>query len=177
MILDLLYKRRSKRSFLDKPVETETLDSLIQSVLLSPTSKNNYPWEFIVVDNPQTIGKLSDSKEHGSSFLRNAPVAVVVAADPQKSDVWIEDCSIAAAFLQLAAEDLGLGSCWIQIRNRKHSSGISAEEYVRNSCSLPEGYRVDSIIALGYTDEEKPPRKQEDLLRNKIHRNAFGSTG
>ena len=111
------------------------------------------------------------------SFLQGAPLAVVVAADPKKSDVWVEDCSIAATFLQLAAEDMGLGSCWIQIRNRPHPSGISAGDYVKRTCSLPEHLDVDSIIALGYPAEEKPQKRKEELLREKIHKNFFNNEG
>jgi nitroreductase len=175
MILDLLHKRRSRRSFLNKPVEREKLETLTRALLLSPTSRDRFPWEFIIVDDPEKIEKLSKAKEHGSSFLRGAPLAVVLAADPEKSDVWVEDCSIAAAFLQLAAEDIDLGSCWIQIRNRQHPSGISAESYVKNICAVPDGYRVDSIIAAGYPADEKPAREKGDLPRGKIHTNTFGN--
>lgn len=175
MILDMLYKRRSRRDFLDKPIEKEKIDALAQAVLLSPTSKNRYPWEFIFVDDPTVIADLAEAKEHGSAFLRKAPLAVVIAADFNKSDVWIEDSSIAAYGLQLSAEELGLGSCWIQIRNRKHISGISAEDYVRHICGLPSNFGIDSIIALGYSGEEKKPKKKEDLLYEKIHRNSYSN--
>jgi septum formation protein len=60
----------------------------------------------------------------GAAFLADAAMAVVVMADPLASDVWIEDASIASIMIQLQAEDLGLGSCWIQVRERFTATGI-----------------------------------------------------
>jgi len=176
MILEMLYNWRSTRSFMNRPVEKEKIAALIQAVLLSPTSRNLYPWEFIIIDDRALLTRLSKAKEHGSGFLKGAPLAVVITGDCEKSDVWVEDCSIAASLLQLTAEDLDLGSCWIQIRNRttKNNTGDSSEAYVRQECGLPEHCAVDSIIALGYPNEEKQPHRQEDLLYNKVHYNRFG---
>ena len=57
--------------------------------------------------------------------LETAPLAVVICADETLNDAWIEDCSIASILLQLTAQSIGLGSCWIQIRNRMYSEKIS----------------------------------------------------
>ena len=76
------------------------------------------------------LGKLAKSKQHGSEFLKNAPLAIVICADSTKSDVWVEDCSIAAIIIQLTALSLGLGSCWAQIRDRQHDYEITAEGYI-----------------------------------------------
>ena len=73
----------------------------------------------------QGIGRAS-----GADFLKDAPLAIVVLADPLASDVWIEDASIASILIQLQAEDLGLGSCWIQVRERYTATGMPADEYI-----------------------------------------------
>lgn len=174
MVIDILYNRRSKRRFSQQKVEREKVDSLVKSALLSPTSRNLYPWEFIVVDDPLLLEELSRAKPHGASFLAGAPLGIVVTGDTNKSDTWIEDCSIASILIQLAAEDLGLGSCWIQIRNRKAESGESSEAYVRKACGLPDGKGVVSIIAVGYPDEEKSAYTDSDLQFDKVHSNRYG---
>ena len=112
MLIDLLRTRRSIRRFKDQPVEQEKLDLLLEAALRAPTSRGNTPWNFIVVTDRQRLARLAAAKVHGSGFLGNAPLAIVVCADPAKSDVWVEDAAIAATFIHLQATDLGLGRCW-----------------------------------------------------------------
>ena len=168
MFLDLLKKRRSIRQFEDKPVEQEKIDALVEAMLRSPSSRGLNPWEFVVVTDPQVIEKLSQSKPHGASFLKNAPLAIVVCADSTKSDVWVEDCSIATLILHLEATDLGLGSCWVQIRKREHTEGVSSEKYVQKLLGLRDGMAVEAIVAIGYGREEKDGRPGSSLLYERV---------
>ncbi len=99
---------------------------------------------------------------------RGGAAWVVVCADEEESDVWIEDCSIASIILQLAGLSLGLGSCWIQIRLRMHADSVTSEEYVRSVLGLPENIRVESMIAFGCPDEDLEPVPATELQREKI---------
>ena len=137
-LLELLSKRRSIRQFMPRAVEQSKIDALIEAAVRSPTSRGRNPWEFIVVNDPKLLGKLGNAKQHGSAFLSEAPLAIVVAADKAKSDVWTEDCSIAAIIIQLAAEDIGLGSCWVQIRLRPHDAESTAESFVKDLLGIPD---------------------------------------
>jgi nitroreductase len=150
-------------------VEKEKIDMLMETVLRSPSSRGFNPWEFFVVTDPNVISRLSSAKPHGASFLKYAPLAVVVCADAQKSDVWIEDAAIASIILHLAAADIGLGSCWIQIRLREHDAHQSAQQYIAGLLGLREGLAVLSIVAIGYPVEEKSGHPQTSLLLDKIH--------
>jgi len=172
-MLDLLYRRRSVRKFTDREIDESLVDELIQGLLLSPSSRGICPWEFVIVDDKDTIILLSDSKEHGSSFLAGAPMAVVVLGIPSASDVWIEDTSIASAICHLQTVAMGLGSCWIQIRGRKRNEHQTSEEYIKNILDIPEEYSVESIIAVGYPAEKLPSRTRKDLDFSKIHKNSF----
>ena len=172
-MLELLRKRRSVRRFSEKSVEPEKVDLLIEALLRSPSSKGRNPWEFIVVTDPEQRAKLAEAKPKGGTFVVRAPLAIVICADPEKCDVWIEDCSIAAIILQLAALDLGLGSCWSQIRRRSHASGEASSDYLRQVLNLPEQYQVQAIIGIGYPAEEKIGHAQENLPYHKIHRECF----
>jgi nitroreductase len=172
-IKDLLLKRRSIRRYTDKPVEKEKVDQLLRAALLSPTSRNTRAWEFIVVEDKEILEKLSLSKK-GAQALKGAALGIVVLANPDQSDVWVEDTSIATVILQLTAQSLGLGSCWIQIRERMYNDGTTAEEYVREVLGIPDSLKVESIVSLGYPDEVRPLHTEEELLWDKMHRNAFG---
>lgn len=174
MILPLLQKRRSIRQFTSQPVEAEKIEELIEALLRSPSSRGLNPWQFVVVDDPETLRKLAMSKAHGAEFLAGAPLAVVVCADPARCDVWVEDCAIAATLLQLTAESLGLGSCWAQIRLRSHGAGGSAEAYVRQVLDLPAPLAVECVVGVGYPARSLPGHPREKLLFDHVHRNRFG---
>jgi len=170
-MIDLIRSRRSIRLYENKKIEQDKLDILQETLLRSPTSKNLKLWEFIFVDDKALLEKLSLSKEHGAGFLKNAPLGIVVCSDADKSDVWIEDCSIAAAMVQLAAHSVGLGTCWIQIRNRNHSQPISCGQYIQQLLGIPENYKVECIIAAGCPAEQKEiiPREQLDFSKIKMN--------
>ena len=174
MFLDLLKKRRSIRKYLDKPVDSATIDQLIEAALRAPTSMGKNSWEFVVVTEPDLLQKLSNAKPHGASFLKNATLGIVVCGDPQIADVWIEDASIASAFIHLAAASLDLGSCWIQIRERNHDDRKTAEGYIAEILNLPAHMKVVSIIAVGHPDEVKPGHPRESLPYDKVSLNTHG---
>jgi len=172
-MIDILRKRRSVRKFTEDEVAPETVDLLIEALLRAPSSRGNNPWEFVIVDDRDLLLDLSRAKQHGSEFIHNAPLAIVVCADSTKSDVWVEDCTIAAIIVQLTALTLGLGSCWAQIRNRQHDDELTAEEFVRHMLELPENIVVESIIGIGYPAENPPPVSANKLQYEKIRRNGW----
>ena len=167
-MLDILRKRRSIRKYMDKEIDPETIELLKEAALRAPTSRGINPWRFLFVTDKALLEKLSKAKRSGSGFLKGACLGVVVCADQNESDVWIEDCSIASIILQLAGVSLGLGSCWIQIRNRMCSDDISSEDYIREIIDLSKTMRVESMISFGYSDEEKSPVPEEQLDYSKI---------
>lgn len=167
-MLEILRVRRSIRRYKDQEIEEEKIEQLKEAALRAPSSRGINPWRFVFVTDKTMLEKLSSAKESGSSFLKDAALGVVVAARGGESDVWVEDCSIASIILQLAGCGLDLGSCWIQIRNRRHSSSLSAEDYVKKTLALPEDFLVECIISFGYPDELKSPVAAEDLERSKI---------
>jgi len=73
----------------------------------------------------------------------------------------------------LAAQDLGLGSCWIQIRERAHTEEKTAGDYIKELLGIPEKYSVECLIAIGYPDEEKKPYDEDMLQNQKLHINKF----
>lgn len=174
MFMSLIRKRRSIRKFKDRPVAKETLDLILEAALRSPSSRGNNPWHFVVVTDRAKLEALSRAKPHGAAFLKDAPLGIAVCADAAKSDVWVEDASIAAIIIQLAAESLGLGSCWIQFRERMHGENRTAEEYVAEQLGLPPGLKLLAVVAIGIPDEVKKPRPAGELLRDRVHAGMYG---
>lgn len=167
-MMELLRTRRSIRRFLDQAIEADKIELLKEAALRSPTSRNLEPWQFVFVEERDMLGKLSRCKPHGAAFLAGAALGVVVCADSTKSDVWVEDCSVASILIQMAAQSLGLGSCWVQVRQRTYGSQVTSTEYVRGLLGLSEQVQVESIIGIGYPAEQREPRTSDQLSWNQV---------
>ena len=175
MFMDLITKRRSIRRYTDNEIESDKIELLKEAALRSPSSRGVNPWQFVFVTDRALLEKLAKAKPHGSSFLKDARLGVVVCADPEKSDVWVEDASIAAIFIQLAATSLELGSFWIQIRERMHDENQSAGAYIAELLNIPSNLEVGSVVAIGHPDESKSPHAKDNLQYEKIHLNHYSS--
>jgi nitroreductase len=173
-MLDNFYNRRSTRKFLNQKIEEEKIKKLLTAALRAPSSKGRRPWEFILVDDPALLENLATSKPHGACLLRHAPLAIIIAGDKTMSDVWVEDCSIASIFIQLEAEALGLGSCWVQINRRYYNDDITANEYIHEQFNIPERLEVLSVVGIGYKAVELPPLSETDVEWEKVSINKFG---
>jgi nitroreductase len=175
MFSELIQKRRSIRRFQDRRVEPEKIDKLLEAALRAPSSRSLNPWEFVVVDDRPLLEKLAMCKPHGAGFLGQAPLGIVVCADPARCDVWVEDCAIAVTFIQLMAVSLDLGSCWIQVRKRDHASGVPARDDIARHLDLPDRLEVEAIIAIGYPVQPKAGHARDTLLFERVHHNGFGT--
>lgn len=160
-MINLLKTRRSVRKFSPIMVENHKVDLLLESMLLAPSGKNARPFEFIVVDERTILDALADSKASGAQFLRKTYQSIVVLSDQSKTDIWIEDGAIALTIGHLQAHAMGLGSCWIQIRERKRTDGSSSEAFVKELFDLPKDKRVIGILAFGYADEDKKAKRAD----------------
>lgn len=171
---DLIKNRRSMRKFTDEELTQEEVVTLLKAALMAPSSKRSNCWQFVVVDDKEVLQKLSLCKKQASSFLADAALGIVVLADPLTSDVWIEDAAIASIMIQLQAEDLGLGSCWIQVRERFTADDVPSGEYVHEVLDIPLQLQVLSIIAIGHKGMQRKPFDEEHLQWEKVHINKYG---
>lgn len=168
---DLIIQRRSIRRYTDQPIDPEHVKTILEAALLAPTSKSTRAWEFVVVEDKDMLQRLSECRPAGSQPIAAASLAVVVCVDSTKSEPWIEDASIAAAYMQLQVADLGLGSCWIQVRGRftPGDQPFPSEEYIQEALGIPETVNVECVITIGHKNEERRPQNTEKLLWNQIH--------
>ena len=172
-MLETLLSRRSCREFKPEPVEEEKKNKLLQAAQLVPSGKDLRPWEFIVIEKKETLNMLGNCRSPEQPFLPDTPLAIVVLADTNKTDVWIEDAALSAFAIQLEAEKLGLGSCWVQIRKRESNRRMDSEEYLRELLYIPEYISVLTIIAVGYPEDKKAPRTLARVELSKIHNERY----
>lgn len=174
-MIDLVRQRRSIRTYTSEPVDRQTIDLLVETLLRAPSSRNINPWQFVVVDDRALLARLASAKPHGSAFLKNAQLGIVVCADSTRSDVWVEDCSIASILVQMVAQSLRLGSCWIQIRQRQHTSDTTAEQFIQELLGLPSHITVESIISIGHPSQKRQPLGFDELQYDKVRHNTYDS--
>ena len=169
----LLIKRRSIRKYKDELLTSDETRKIIEAALLSPTSKNKHAWEIIAVGEKEVLEKLSLCKPQSGTFIADAALAVVVLGNPLESDAWVEDASIAAFSMQLQAEELGIGSCWVQVRNRFYSDRLTSSEYINGLLDVPMPLEVLCLITFGKKEQERKPADTENLHWEKVHIEKF----
>ena len=165
--LTVIFKRKSVRKYLNKPIEKKDIETLIKAGMAAPTAGDKRPWAFIGIMEKEKLLSLAEGLPHGK-MLENAGAAIVVCGIPSESfpgklaDFWIQDCSAATENILLAAEAIGLGAVWIGVY-----PGEERMEVLRKNLALPEGVLPLNIISIGYpTGEEKPKDKYNPA---KIH--------
>ena len=174
MFNELAEKRRSVKVYAERPVEAGKIDAIIEAALRSPTGGARRPWAFVVITDKTLLKELSVAKPQGAAFVKDAPVAVVLCADPSASGLWVEDCSIAAVTMQYAAHVLGLGSRWAQMKGHNFNEGTTSTQYIAKLLGLPENLTVQCIIAIGYPGEKVIPYKKDELRFDKVSYNRYG---
>ena len=166
---DLVQQRRSHRKFMGEEVSAEDVKLILRAGLMAPTSKGQRAWQFVVVDDKTDLEKLSDAKDLGGQLIKDAALAIVVLGDPMQNDCWVEDGSIAAISMQYQVEELGLGSCWVQMRGRGLSDGTSADTVIRGVLDIPENLSCLCIIAVGHKADERKPQNEDKLKWENVH--------
>lgn len=155
--LEVVETRHSVRKFADKPVEKELIDTIIRIAETAPSSKNTRSSAFMIIEDRDTIAAISEMRDSGSSFVKDAPAVIVVMGDESKTDLWVDNCAISTTFIQLAATAMELGSCWVHVNGRPRSrtdmSAGNAEDYLRELLGVKDGIRILCVVALGYPAE------------------------
>jgi len=155
--IDTIFERRSIRRYKNEQVPDELLFQVIRAAQYAPSSWNRQPWRFIVIRDREKLKRISDLLPYGK-FLSRVPMAIAIISSEKESDLWLVDGAIATENLMLAAEELGLGTCWIAECDR---------EEIKKMLDLPDVFHIITITPLGYPEikPKAPSRKKiEDIL-------------
>lgn len=172
-LFELVRRRRSIRRYTGEKVSDDAVREILQVALLAPSSWGRHPVEFVVLRDRATIEAVARSKRMGAGPLPTADVAIVVMADTADCELWIEDAAVASAYILLAAEERGIGACWIHMRNRQ-GQRRSADEEIRQILGVPDKFSVLNVIALGQKGEDKSARTEKDLFWQNVHGEHYG---
>lgn len=161
--------RRTIREYTEEVISEEKIQEILKVALFSPSSRNKRGIEFIVVKDKKIAEKLSGYKKKVQNMPLEANFLVVVIADKTLSDTWIENSSVALTLMQLKAWDLGIGSCWMQVRGRVDNNNIDSEEIIKKILEIPEKYGVLALMTFGYPKEKKEGYEFSQIDNDRIH--------
>ena len=151
---EVVKQRKSVREYSDKKVDKATLEKVIDAGRVAATARNEQPWEFIISSDKEILNKICSMCPNGP-FIKDAPHLIAVFSKDTK--YYIEDCSAATQNMLLAIEALGLGGCWVAGDKKDYM------EEVRKIFNVPEGYKLVSMISVGYPKKPQGPKNKKDL--------------
>ena len=159
-MLNTILHRRSVRQYTDEPIPENKMEAILYAGLAAASSKNRRPWEFIVVQDRNMLDKLSTCRPGAAGLLGKCKAAIVVAADAELVDVWVEDCASAITQMHLMADALGVGSCWIH--RAKEVFDTPEGKALLKKWGLPETLRGVGNCILGYANEVPGDKPRAD---------------
>lgn len=158
-----IQKRRSIRKFEERPVEKEKIEKLLRAAMQAPSAGNQQPWEFLVIEEKETLRKLAKAHIYAGP-IHNAPLGIIVLANEQNlkyKQYCQQDLAAATENILLAAVELDLGTVWM---------GITPDEdrmaFIKELFQLPPGVEAFSMLAIGYSSANK---FEDRFDNNRVH--------
>lgn len=152
---EMLLSRRSIRSYHPRSVPAAVLKKVFDQCACAPSARNTQAWEFVVTRNKQRLASLSAVRESSSAPIAQAPMAVAICADPERTPRAVEDACIAAYHFLLAAWAHGLGTCWI--------GGMDRDD-VKEILGIPRNRYIATVTPLGYPAERPTMRERLPIV-------------
>jgi nitroreductase len=153
-----LKTRHSVRSFEKRPIPKDVIEEIVDCGRLAATAINIQPWEFVVLTEPTMLRRVAEATDHGK-FIADA--AACIAVITQTTKYYLEDGSAATENMLVAANAKGVGTCWVAGDKKPYAPEIC------RILGAPEGYKLVSLIALGYPAEN--PHKSKRPLADVLH--------
>jgi nitroreductase len=166
--MDAILSRRSIRKYAVDSIPEDLIDELLQAAMSAPSSNNEQPWHFVVIDNRKILDDIPKFHPH-SQMLTEAPLAIVVCGDlslQKRKGWWVQDCSASTQNILIAANAKGLGAVWLGVYPREQRV-----EGIRKLLGLPEHIIPLCIVSIGYPAKRKPPSNRYDPAR--VHHNKW----
>lgn len=170
--IDFILKRRSIRSFEQRPVEEEKITTLLKAGMAAPSAVNSQPWEFVVVTEESILQKLRGAMEYGKIV---APLVIVPLGSPRVASsfvgetYWVQDCTAALENILIAAANIDLGAVWVGVYPRLKNMAA-----VREILNIPVDVFPLALLYIGYPAEQKPLHTKYKLER--VHWQQYEST-
>ena len=161
--------RRSIRSFENRAISKEDMHTILDAAMSGPTCANTRAWQFIVVEDKETLCKMADANGIYAAPLKEAAAGILICGDldkafPLAKEYWVIDGAIAGQNISLAARALGIGSVWLGTWPQMDRVENQAKLF-----GLPETVIPHSIIALGYSADTENTAEKKNYDGNCVH--------
>ena len=173
-MVEAIAKRKSVRSFADKKVEPEKIESLLRAAMRAPSGINGQPWEFVVVDDKEILSTIYQFGP-GNRSLLTAPMIIVVLDKEipfrmEKGLTWLNPQDLAACTqnILLQAVEEGLGAVWMGI-----GPGTENQRKLGQLLGLPENVKPYSMVSIGYPAEGVDMEVADRFDASRIHYNHY----
>jgi len=165
-----IFNRRSIRKYEDRPVEKEKIEKLLRAAMQAPSAANQQAWEFIVVENKETLKKLSTVSPYSKPVEDSAVTFVLLAnIDNFRAETaWQQDMGAAAENLLLEATYLGLGAVWLGV-----AVADSCVASVKSTFNLPDNIKPFALISVGYPKDQQN-EFVDRFAQSKVHYENWG---
>lgn len=164
--MDAIFNRRSLRKYKDRPVENEKVDKLLRAAMQAPSAGNQQPWEFIVVQEKDSLKKLSEMSPY-SNFIADAPVAFVLLANEERMkfpENWQQDMGAATENILLHAVEQELGAVWLGVAPLEDRVNYLIEIF-----DLPQNIKPFAVISIGYPAEGQENKFIDRFDKTRVH--------
>jgi len=160
--IEAIKNRRSIRKYSNKEISQDILKDIVDCARLAPSANNIQPCEFVVITNKIKLREISEITDYGK-FIENAVACIIVACKEAK--YYLEDGCAATENILVAAKAYDIGSCWVAGDKKPYAGEIL------KLLEFPQGYKLVSIIPLGYPNEAPKPMKR--YLNEVLHLEKF----
>ena len=168
---EIFKKRRSVRQFTDEQVTEKQIKAILGAAMVAPSANHVNPWEFIVVKEKSSLKELSEIGMW-QKFIEDSSVSIVIVANPNDTDKWVQDCSLAAGHIYLEVANQGLGSCWANVLSDVNREN-DREKLVKDVLQIPDEYRVLCVMAIGHPSKEVQPHGEDTYRTDKVHNEVW----
>ncbi|HLE30663.1 MAG TPA: nitroreductase family protein, partial [Anaerolineales bacterium] len=132
-VSDAIRAKRAIRQFTDQPIPDEAVQTILDAGRRAQSSKNTQPWHFVAVRDKATLKALSECGTYAGHLAGAALAVVLLTPDPAQRWSIMFDAGQSAAYMQLAAWEMGVGSCLATIYEQDRARailGIPPEQHV-----------------------------------------------
>ena len=167
--MEIIFNRRSVRKYQDRPIEAEKVDRLMRAAMQAPSATNQQPWEFIVIDDKETLAKLAEFSPYAKMLPGAALGVVVLEKQDMRAPLFTEqDLGAATQNLLLQAAYEGLGAVWMGV-----GRGTERETFLTEMFSLPQSVKPFAVIAIGYPEDENANKFVDRYEADRVHYNKY----
>ncbi|AEV29510.1 nitroreductase [Sphaerochaeta pleomorpha str. Grapes] len=164
--MEAINTRRSIRTYTDQEIESDKIEKLLRAGMQAPSSGNQQSWEFLVIQDKESLDILSLMSPYSRLAAKASLVIIPLNNDDRLkfAENWQQDLSAATENILLEAVALGLGTVWLGVAPNEEKIG-----YIANCFELPANLKPFALIAIGYPAKGSENKFVDRYDKTRVH--------